>query len=332
MMKQSTKKQILRISCSAILCLTLLFALMETGNTALLDEAKQTYYFGFALLSLAVYELLSFFYQRHTEPQKLDFIRLGYVAVDLLAAGFAFFVPLTTRLFVLSTVLYYLVPIAKRVLALIQKSKMRRRVYNVMTLILTIILMLISIALLGASRESYALVELFPCLLIMLSSLINICSMAFSQFNKEILLNIVRKTYAGEILVGLMLLVIAFSLVLTYHEDNVKTFGDALWYCFAVITTIGFGDIAAVTLEGRILTVILGIYGIIVVAILTSIIVNFYSEVKNIKDDDDDEDAIPTEESTEEAPADEVSENEGAAPIEDTEQPTEGTDTTEVTE
>jgi hypothetical protein len=37
---------------------------------------------------------------------------------------------------------------------------------------------------------------------------------------------------------------------------------------------------------GRLLSVILGLYGIIVVALITSIIVNFYGEMKS--DDDDD--------------------------------------------
>ena len=46
------------------------------------------------------------------------------------------------------------------------------------------------------------------------------------------------------------------------------------------MTTIGFGDLTAVTDFGRILSVILGAYGIVVVALITSIIVNFYGEMK----------------------------------------------------
>ena len=46
------------------------------------------------------------------------------------------------------------------------------------------------------------------------------------------------------------------------------------------MTTIGFGDITAVTVKGRVLSVILGMYGIIVVSLITSIIVNFYGEMK----------------------------------------------------
>ena len=40
----------------------------------------------------------------------------------------------------------------------------------------------------------------------------------------------------------------------------------------------GFGDFAATSVAGRILTVVLGIYGIVVVAILTSVVVNYYNE------------------------------------------------------
>ena len=69
------------------------------------------------------------------------------------------------------------------------------------------------------------------------------------------------------------------------------SYGDALWYCFAIVTTIGFGDVASVSVIGRILSVILGFYGIIVVAVITSIIVNFYNETKYIgKKEDTEED------------------------------------------
>ena len=72
---------------------------------------------------------------------------------------------------------------------------------------------------------------------------------------------------------------VAFSFILPKFEPDINTFWDGMWYCFTVITTIGFGDMVAVTRAGRLLTVVLGIYGIVVVAILTSVIVNFYNEV-----------------------------------------------------
>ena len=44
----------------------------------------------------------------------------------------------------------------------------------------------------------------------------------------------------------------------------------------------------AVSTIGRVLSVILGVYGIVVVALITSIIVNFYGEMRKANNDDDD--------------------------------------------
>ena len=93
------------------------------------------------------------------------------------------------------------------------------------------------------------------------------------------------------------MLIVAFSIVLPQFENGIPSFEDALWYCFAIVTTIGFGDFTAATLPGRAISVVLGLYGIIVVALVTSIIVNFYNETKNTADPDEDEaDEIETAE------------------------------------
>ena len=117
-------------------------------------------------------------------------------------------------------------------------------------------------------------------------SVAHVGTIAFARIDMPTLKKIIRKTYAAEILFGIMLLIVAFSLVLPHFEDGIPTFSDALWYCFAIVTTIGFGDFSAVTPIGRILSVILGLYGIIVVALITSIIVNFYGEMKSNDDED----------------------------------------------
>ena len=119
---------------------------------------------------------------------------------------------------------------------------------------------------------------LAECLFIAVCTFIEAFLMTISQLNLTVFVKIIFKTYALEILFGLLVLMSTLSLVLMLEEPTMSFYPDALWYCFAVVTTIGFGDFYATTLIGRLVTVILGMYGIVVVAVITSIIVNFYNE------------------------------------------------------
>jgi voltage-gated potassium channel len=98
---------------------------------------------------------------------------------------------------------------------------------------------------------------------------------------KRRLWNIIRKTKVIEEMSGLLISMIIFAFLLVRIEPNINSFGDGLWYTFAVVTTIGFGDIVVVTLLGRILSVILGLYGLFIVAIITSVVVNYYQSGRN---------------------------------------------------
>jgi len=91
---------------------------------------------------------------------------------------------------------------------------------------------------------------------------------------------VIVKTYAAEILAGLMIAVVGASILLPAFEPGIETFGDGLWYSFMLVTTIGFGDMTAVTPAGRLISVAVGIYGIVAMALITSILVNVYNESK----------------------------------------------------
>lgn len=97
--------------------------------------------------------------------------------------------------------------------------------------------------------------------------------------------NVIKKTMVYEIILSLLILIILCSLYFTIVEPGVTSYVDALWYSFAVITTIGFGDVYVTTTFGRILSVILGISGIVVVALFTSVIVNLYNELNKRRED-----------------------------------------------
>ena len=162
-----------------------------------------------------------------------------------------------------------------RVFAIMEKRGVKRTILNILAIAALLLLFL-------TAHDAFGIAAVFSVVLAMKQ----ILSLAFSQIRLSVLKKIIRKTYAAEILFGMLLLIIAVSIVLPGLEPGIESFADGLWYCFAIVTTIGFGDITATTGIGRLLSVILGIYGIIVVSLITSIIVNFYNEVKADGDTD----------------------------------------------
>ena len=160
--------------------------------------------------------------------------------------------------------------LADRVLAIVRKRTPWHIFLNAVSI-------LIIVSLVPIVKEPFMMLILG--VIVTISTLLSIMTALFSRIRLDLLKEIIQKTYAVEIIAGLGLMMVAFSYVLTFTDEVFKTFWDALWYCFAIVTTIGFGDLAATSPLGRLLSVILGIYGIIVVALITSIIVNFYGEM-----------------------------------------------------
>ncbi len=91
------------------------------------------------------------------------------------------------------------------------------------------------------------------------------------------------RVHALDIFFGLLIIVVLASLIFPYIEEGIATTEDGLWYCFTLITTIGTGDIVAKTTIGRILSVVIGFYGMVIVSILTSAIVVFLTSDKKDK-------------------------------------------------
>ncbi len=120
---------------------------------------------------------------------------------------------------------------------------------------------------------------------IIVSSSKNILFPYSNKLKINIISNIIKKSMVYEIVLSLLILVVLCSVYFTLVEPNMTSFVDSLWYSFAVITTIGFGDVSVTTTVGRILSVILGISGIVVVALFTSFIVNFYNEMNKRKEE-----------------------------------------------
>jgi hypothetical protein len=99
----------------------------------------------------------------------------------------------------------------------------------------------------------------------------------------SILIRSLKLVHFDKILAVYLVFYFIFSLFIWYCDPDIKDLSDALWFTFQTVTTIGYGDIQATSVLGRILTVILAIYSIAIVAIFTGIIAGFYVEVVKAK-------------------------------------------------
>lgn len=99
----------------------------------------------------------------------------------------------------------------------------------------------------------------------------------------KVLWMILKRTKANQILLGFLLFLFTAAAVIQLVEPNINRYGDALWYCYAVISTAGFGDVVAVTCIGKVFSVLLTIYTIFVVAIVTGVVVNYYTQLVELQ-------------------------------------------------
>ena len=59
-------------------------------------------------------------------------------------------------------------------------------------------------------------------------------------------------------------------------NSKIKTLLDALWWCVATVTTVGYGDIVPISNIGRMVALFYMFFGISMIAILLSVITNTF--------------------------------------------------------
>lgn len=95
---------------------------------------------------------------------------------------------------------------------------------------------------------------------------------------------ILKRTGTLKIFCGYILFLCGAAVVLAVWEPGIETFGDGMWYCFVAATTIGFGDICVATGLGRIVTVLVSVYGILMTAMVPGVVVSYYMEYLKVRE------------------------------------------------
>ena len=94
---------------------------------------------------------------------------------------------------------------------------------------------------------------------------------------------ILKHTGADKVVFGFVGFMLLTALVIWACEPEIHTYREALWYCFTVVSTIGFGDVVVRTPISRGLSVALSIYAIVTLAIFTGVIVNYYTQLVELR-------------------------------------------------
>ncbi|MEB2774061.1 ion transporter [Algoriphagus sp. D3-2-R+10] len=88
---------------------------------------------------------------------------------------------------------------------------------------------------------------------------------SIKAFMDSFFVNKAEGTMNSALIIACMMIIFSSILILQMEKDptsNITTAGDALWWAFVTITTVGYGDLYPVTLEGRLVAVILMTTGV----------------------------------------------------------------------
>ena len=90
-----------------------------------------------------------------------------------------------------------------------------------------------------------------------------------------------KGTFSTVSLISFLMLIfgsISILQVETVAESNIKTAGDAIWWAFVTITTVGYGDKFPVTGEGRVIAAFLMITGVALFGTFTGFVAAWFMD------------------------------------------------------
>ena len=268
------KKIVFLIVGLGLSVLTMVLVFFLAGYSSAKDNEKTSLFLAMSIMSEVLFQIFLFI----KYPNKKDRIRVSIVAfVYLVSAILAFFAKGNYRFYYFSTFGVVTSLGLSFILRIFIHNKETTKIGSFTNALAGIVLIAFAVSLLINIKEADAIyITIVDVVILLFISMKNIIVPTLRFSKVKLFLDILIQTHTLNVLLCLFAMIIAFSFLFPMFEENIPTYWDAMWYCFTVITTIGFGDFYAATVVGRVLTVLLGIYGIVVVSILTSVIVNYY--------------------------------------------------------
>ena len=279
--KKVNKSIIISILVVGIAIATMIMAYLNIGY---INELTDTISLQVKIYTAIVYGFVAFlqatFYIKNfKKPGASRFILFALCSIASLALVVLF--NDSPWAYLIASILFFGAAILGRIISILRNRTPRNILINILLLLIFSALLVASLTKLNNDNIIFS--TIMVCSTVVVITMCYILIESFQRIRLHNISEIIKRTYVFEILLGLLSLIVSFSFIFTLFEDI--SFQDALWYCFAVVTTIGFGDVTVKTMICRIMSVILGIYGVIVVAVMTSVIVNYYNESKNLDKD-----------------------------------------------
>ncbi|MFH0894149.1 MAG: potassium channel family protein [Bacteroidota bacterium] len=97
----------------------------------------------------------------------------------------------------------------------------------------------------------------------------------------------VKGAFTTVIVFSVLMIIFASISILVVEEDpqsNIKTAGDAIWWVFATITSVGYGDHYPITGEGRAIGIVLMIVGMGLFGTITGYIASWFVSEKAVEE------------------------------------------------
>lgn len=91
----------------------------------------------------------------------------------------------------------------------------------------------------------------------------------------------IKGTFTSVVILSVLIIIFSSIGILSFEtapNSNIKTAGDAIWWAFTTITTVGYGDLYPVTTEGRIIAVILMVTGVGLFGTFTGFVTSWFMD------------------------------------------------------
>ena len=105
--------------------------------------------------------------------------------------------------------------------------------------------------------------------------------------NIAIIINVFKKQKDSLLVVCVLAIgyiIVSALIVFNVEPDTFPTFFDAVYWATVSLTTVGYGDIYAVSVAGKIITMVSALFGIAIVALQAGIVTAGYMEEINKKE------------------------------------------------